>query len=203
MSARWAPLSGVAAVVCMVVAFGITAKPPDTSGPDAKIATFYTSHSHQVSSMVGLLVFAVGILFLIVFFGAMREQLGAIASGAGIASAVLFFVSVAFLTGPAFAANDTARFHMDPNTFRLINDMSYVFWVGAVMVGAVVVFATSAAAWDALPRWFTRAGLVVGVILLFGVFFLPAFVYWLWILVASVLLARRERVSVMPVPQPA
>jgi hypothetical protein len=72
----------------------------------------------------------------------------------------------------------------------------------AVMIGAIVVWATSAAAAGALPRWFSRFGLVVGVILLFAVFFFPAFVYWLWIVVASVLLTRGERVAAAPVPQP-
>ena len=202
MSTRWAPLSGAAAVLCMVVAFAIAGSSPDTGGSDAKIASYYTSHSHQVQNMVGLLVFAVGVLLLIVFFGAMRDQLGTVAFGAGLASAVLFFAAIVFFTGPAFAANDTSRFHMDPSTFRLINDMGYLFWVGAVMSGAVVVFATTAATWVTLPRWFTRAGIVVGVILLFAVFFLPAFVYWLWIIVASVLLAREPRVSAAAIPQP-
>jgi len=41
------------------------------------------------------------------------------------------------------------------------------------------------------------------VILLFALFFFPAFLYAAWLLVASVLLARGERVSAAAVPQPA
>jgi hypothetical protein len=41
------------------------------------------------------------------------------------------------------------------------------------------------------------------VILLFAVFFFPAFLYWAWLLVASVLLTRGERLSAAPSPQPA
>ena len=79
--------------------------------------------------------------------------------GAGAASAVLLFPAIVFFTGPAFAANDTSRFRMDPNTYRLINDMGYAFWVGAVMIGAVVVFATSAVPLRRRsPRWFARRG---------------------------------------------
>ena len=33
---------------------------------------------------------------------------------------------------------------------------------------------------------------MVGVICLFAIFFVPAFVYWAWILVASILLLRRH-----------
>jgi hypothetical protein len=71
------------------------------------------------------------------------------------------------------------------------------------MIGAVVVWATSAAATESLPRWFSRTGIVVGLVLLFAVFFFPAFLYALWILAASILLAREPRVSAAPAPQPA
>jgi hypothetical protein len=40
-------------------------------------------------------------------------------------------------------------------------------------------------------------------VLLFAVFFLPAFLYWAWILVASILLVREPRVSAAAAPQPA
>jgi hypothetical protein len=207
MSSRWNPLAGVAAVVCMAAAFIIAGSSPDTQGSDAEITTYYTSHSHQVQNIVGLLLFAVGILFLIAFFAVLRERLGdgpgTLAFGAGIASAVFWFAAVVCFTGPALATNDTSRFHLDPNTYRLITDMGYAFWVGAVMIGAVVVWATSAAATESLPRWFSRTGIVVGLVLLFAVFFFPAFLYALWILAASILLAREPRVSAAPAPQPA
>jgi hypothetical protein len=206
MSSRWNPLAGVAAVACMVVAFAIAGSSPDTQGSDAKITAYFASHSNQVKNIVSLLVFAVGILFLIAFLWILRERLagtGTLVFGAGVASAVMWFSAVVFFTGPALAANDTSRFHIDPNLYRLISDMGYAFWVGAVMTGAVVVWAASASAASALPRWFRRAGMAVGVILLFAVFWFPAFLYWAWILVASVLLTRSERVSTAAVPQPA
>jgi hypothetical protein len=59
------------------------------------------------------------------------------------------------------------------------------------------------AAADLFPVWFTRAGIVVGVILLFAVFWIPGFLYGLWVIVASVLLAREPRVSAAAIPQPA
>ena len=96
MSTRWAPLSGAAAVQCMVVAFAIAGSSPDTGGSDAKIASYYASHAHQVQNMVGLLVFAVGVLLLIVFFGAMRDQLGTVAVCALPAHALPFFSTHVF-----------------------------------------------------------------------------------------------------------
>jgi hypothetical protein len=194
--------------VCFVVAFAFAGSSPDTQGSDEKITSYYAVHSHQVNNIVALLVFTVGVLFLIVFFGVLRERLagtaGSIAFGAGIASAVLFLAAVIFFTGPALTSSDTSRFHLDPSTYRLIADMGYEFWVGAVMTGGVVAFATSAAAWATLPRWVAVTGIVAGVVMLFAVFFFPAFLYWLWIAVASIVVARSGRVSAAPVvAQPA
>ena len=42
-----------------------------------------------------------------------------------------------------------------------------------------------------LPRWFAWLGILVGVIALLAVFFIPIFVYWLWIVIAGILLAMR------------
>jgi hypothetical protein len=191
--------------VCIVVAFAIGGSTPDTQDSDAKITAYFTSSSHQTQQIVALLVFAVATLLLITFFAVLRERLGGsvLIATAGAASAVLLFLAVVCFAGPALAANDTSRFHMDPNTYRLINDMGYGFWVGGIMVGATVVWAASMAAADLFPVWFTRAGIVVGVILLFAVFWIPGFLYGLWVIVASVLLAREPRVSAAAIPQPA
>jgi hypothetical protein len=190
----------------MVVAVLIAGDTPDTQGPDSKITSYFASHSNQVKSIAGILLFAVGVMFLIVFLWVLRERLGRVgtlAFGAGVASGTLWFIAVVFFNGAALAVNDTSRFKLDPDMYRLLSDMGYAFWVGAVMTGAVVVWATSAAAAGVLPRWFSRAGIGVGVVLLFALFFFPAFLYWAWLLVASVLLARSERAGVAPVPQPA
>jgi hypothetical protein len=205
MSTRWNPLAGVAAVVLIVVAFVIAGSSPDATDSDAKITAYWASHSNQTKNIVALLIFAVAIMLLITFFAVLRERAGGgvLIATAGTASALLLFLAVVFFSGPAFAANDTSRFHMDPNTYRLINDMGYAFWVGGIMIGAVVVWATSLSAVELLPRWFRNAGMVVGVILLFALFWFPGFLYALWVLVASVLLVREPRVSAVAAPQPA
>ena len=205
MSTRWAPLTGVAAVVGIVVAFIIGGSTPDTQGPDDKITAYFASSSHQTQQIVALLIFVVAMMLLVAFFAVLRERTGGsvLIVSAGTASIVLMFLAVVTFTGPALAANDTSRFQLDPNTYRLIDDMGYAFWVGGIMVGAIVVWATSLASAAVLPVWFTRAGLVVGVIMLFAVFWFPGLLYGLWIIVASVLLAREPRVSAAAIPQPA
>ena len=201
---RWSPLTGVLAVACMVIAFAIAGSSPSSDDSDAKITSYYTSHSHQVRQIAGLLVFLAGVLLLIAFFAVLRARLleaegrpgraAALAFGAGVASAALWFVAVSLFVAPALAANDTSRFTLDPDTFRILNDTGYIFWVGATVVGALVVWATSAVAigTGVLPRWLGWVGIPVGIILLFAVFFFPAFLYWLWILVVAIILAVRS-----------
>ncbi len=201
---RWTPLAGVVAVVGMVIGFGLITSSPSTNDSDAKITSYYTSHSHQVKTLVSFFVFLAGLLLLLVFFSALRARLvaaeagvgrvGALAYGAGVASMVLWVASIALFDGPGLAANDTDKFHLDPNTFRLMNDTAYALWVAAVIVGALVVWATSAVALRTglLPRWFGWVGIVVGVIQLFAIVFVPVFVYWGWLLLASALLTLRS-----------
>src|SRR6266542_3034039 len=204
---RWSPLAGVLAVAGMVITFGLIGSTPGANDSDAKITAYYTSHSHQTRNIVGFLVFLAAILLLIVFFSVLRTRLvaaeggmgrlGALALGSGVASAVLWPGAVILFTGPALTADDTSKFKLDPNTFRLLNDTGYEFWIGAVVAGALVVWATSAVALRTglLPRWFGWLGILVGIIQLFAIFFFPVFVYWGWIVVAGTLLAWRPAAS--------
>jgi hypothetical protein len=199
---RLSPLAGVLAVAGILVGFAINSGSPDTNDSDAKIGAYLASHSHQVRNFVGFFLFLAGILFLLVFFWVLRARiaaaeggpgrLAALAYGCGVASAVLWLTAAIFFTGPSVAANDTSKFH-DPSGYRLMSDIGYEFWVAAVVVGALVVWTTSAAVLrrGLLPRWFGWLGILVGVLLLLAVFFIPAFIYMGWIVVTAVLLAWR------------
>src|SRR5947209_2047255 len=74
-----------------------------------------------------------------------------------------------------------------------------------VVVSSVVVWATSAVALRTrvLPRWYARLGILAGVVQLFGFFFFPFFVWWLWIIVTSILLISRPSPAPARVAQPA
>ena len=200
---RWNPLAGVLAVAGMLVAFALVASAPSTNDSDQKISTYFTTQSHQTRGIIGFFVFVAGILFLLVFLSVLRGRiadaeggsgrLASLAFGSGVASSVLFLGSIALFQGPALTTDDTGKFVLDPNTFRLVNDTAYELWVAAVIVGALVVWTTSAVALRTglLPRWFGWLGVLVGVIQLAAIVFIPVFVYWGWILVASLLLLRK------------
>jgi hypothetical protein len=211
---RWAPVLGIFTVVCWALAFVIGGSNPSTDDGDSKITAYYLSHSHQTKQIAAFFIFMAGVLLFLGFLAALRRRLadaeGAggslapLAFGAGVASATLGGLALAFLTAPAFMTNDTGPANLDPKTYRMIGDLGYEIWVAAVIVGAVVVWATSALALrtDVLPRWFGWLGLAVGLILLFAILFVPAFVYAGWIVLASGLLTwLPARAASTAVPQ--
>ncbi len=207
---RWGPLTGLLAIACWIVAFIVGTSSPDTNASDAKIGGYYTSHSHQIHDIVAFLIFLAGILLLLGFLAALRSRLvdadrvpgrlTTLAFGSGVASAVLFLLAIALFTSPAFTANDTGKFRLDPNTYRLVNDLGYTVWVGAVVVAALLVWATSAVALRSglLPKWFAWLGVLAGILQLFAVFFIPAFIYWGWIVITSLPLFFRSAAGRTP-----
>jgi hypothetical protein len=195
---------GIVAIVLMAVSFVFAADGPDNNDSDAKIASWYTSSSHQDTQILGFLGFTIGVLCLIGFLTLLRERtaaaetapgsLGGLAYGAGFASAVLFVLALALFVVPAFVAVDSSPSDIVPSTYRMVYSMAVATWVAATMIAALTVAATSAAALRTgfLPRWFGRLGLVVGAVQLLGFFFIPGFAFWGWILIAAVLLLRRS-----------
>jgi hypothetical protein len=199
---RWAPLTGIASVACSVVGTLMVLNQPQTKDSDATIVAYFASHSHRVTGIAGFFVFLVGVLLLLVFLSSLRERLlereggsGRLASltfGAGIGAATLWVVSMLLANATTFSASE-GHFRVDPNTFRLLGDTAYYGWIAALAVGAVIVWATSMAALrtGVLPRWFAILGVVIGVSMLFGYFFFPFFAWWIWLVLASILLVRR------------
>jgi hypothetical protein len=207
---RWGILLGILAVALWVIAFAVSGSTPSTDDSNSEISSWFASNSHQRSQLVGFFVFLAGTLAFLGFLGALRSRLAvaegapgplaALAYGAGVASMVLWVGALACFVAPAAVVNDTRASYLDPNSYRLISNLGYLFWVGAVVAGAIVVWATSAVALRTaiLPRWFAWLGVLVGVLLLFAIFFIPAFIYWGWIVVAAGLLAWRRPVAELP-----
>jgi hypothetical protein len=212
---RWSPLTGPLSVACSLVGVMFALNQPQDKDSNAKIVAYFTNHAHRVHGVVGFFVFLAGIVLLLAFLATLRERLlaaegqpgrlSALAFGAGIASLPLWAVSMLLANAASFAANESSSFHLDPNTFRLLADTAYFTWVAAVVVSSVVVWATSAVALRSgiLPRWYGRLGILAGIVQLFGFFFFPFVVWWLWIIATSILLVRRPRPARARVAQPA
>jgi MFS family permease len=212
---RWLPLAGVLSVVCSFVGVLFVLDQPQEKDADSKIVSYFADHSHRVHGVVGFFVFLAGLVLLLGFLGALRERLleaegrpgrlSALAFGAGIASLPLWGVSMLLAYAASLTANESSSFHLDPDTYRLFAVAAYYAWIAAAVVSAVVVWATSAVALRTavLPRWYGRVGIVVGVVQLFGFWFFPFLVWWLWIVFTSVLLVARRRAATAAVLDPA
>jgi hypothetical protein len=215
LSERWAPLAGVLAVVCSLVGVLHVLNQPQTKDSNAKITAYFADHSHRVQGAVSFFVYLAGIIFLLVFLSALRERLvaaegqsgrlSALAFGAGIAALPLWGISMLLANAMSFTVSESSAFTVDPNTYRLLGVVAYITWVIALFVSSVVVWATSAVALKtrALPRWYAIAGIVVGVVQLFGLFLFPFVAWWLWIIVTSVLLTTRRERAPATIAQPA
>jgi hypothetical protein len=212
---RWAPLTGLISVACSLIGVMFVLDQPQTKDSDAKIVAYFADHSHRVQGAVGFFVFLTGVVFLLAFLGTLRERLlaaegqqgrlTALAFGAGIASLPLWGISMLLANAVSFTASESSSFVLDPNAFRLLSVASYFTWVAALFVSSVLVWATSAVALrtHVLPRWYALAGIVFGVVQLFGLFLFPFVAWWLWIVLTSVLLIARRGLAPATVPQPA
>ena len=192
---RWGPLAGALGVVCFVVAFVMYGNGPKDN--DAEIVGYFAKSSNQVKYIVAFYFFFAAFMLMLAFLTSLRAllieaegppgRLTALAFAGGVASAVLLLAANAFLSAPAITARDTSKFKLDPNTYRYLNDTGYVFFVTGVMAAVLMVVATSVIALrtGVFPRWFAWIGFVVAVTLLVAFFFVPVFILWGWILVAS------------------
>jgi hypothetical protein len=215
ISERWVPLAGVISVVCSLVGIMFVLNQPQNKASDTTIVAYFDDHAHRVHGYVSFFVFLAGILFLLVFLGALRERLlaaegqpgrlAALAYGAGIASLPLWALSMLLANAPSFAAGESSLFRLDPNIYRLLADSSYFCWVAALTLCSVVVWSTSAAALRTgiLPRWYALAGILAGIVQLFGLFLFPFAIWWLWIVTTAVLLVKRPAVATAAAAQPA
>jgi hypothetical protein len=217
---RWAPLAGPIFLALMVIGFVISGDSPDPDASNAKIASFLGDDGNFGKNAVGFLVLLAALLVLVAFYAALRDRvvsaeggngrLGALAYGAGIANAVLLVLAIIVFISPILASHDNGNHPIDPGIYRVTQTLGYMTWVASSVVGALVVWAVSAVVLRTrmLPRWFGWFGVVVGVVALFSLFFFPIFLYWIWIAVAGILLARRPAaapaaVAAEPTPAPA
>ena len=205
---RWGTALGILAVAAWVVAFAIASGGPSTDDSDAKITSWYASGSHQDSQLIGFFVFLAGTLCVIAFFAAVRERLaqaghsemGALAFGAGIASAVMGALAIILFVAPAFVG-DTGASDVAPATFRMLNDAGYPAGSpgrssARSPYGRHPPSPSVPACCHAGSGWI---GVVVGLVQLGAIFFVPIFLFWAWIVVASALLTWR-RPALAPAP---
>jgi len=197
---RWSPGAGIVFVVLWVVVFAITSGSPETGDSDNKILSYYASSGHRTRDIVGLFLVLAASLFFIWFLSVLRTRLlaaegragglTAAAFGAGLANVVLWFAAAATFVSPSLARSDTSKFQLDPNTYRMLNDLGFALLFGGTTIAVVLVVATALLSrrTGLLPTWLTWLSFVVAVTLLAAFVFFPILIFLGWVLVVSVVL---------------
>jgi hypothetical protein len=201
---RWVPLSGVAFVVLALAAIvGIGGDTPDSEASAAKVSSFYGAHDHR-QTIAGFVLMA-AVPFLIFFGVSLASAMWpreagrrpfwpiVLVSGSVLAAgafAVSAFVHVALADGAGTVTDGTLQGLnvLDGDTWVAFNGS-----LGVMMLGAAGSLIPAARGYRVLG-WIA---LVAGVALFIPYAdFIALLVTAIWILVASVMLFRRE-------PEPA
>lgn len=207
-AARWAPLSGIVFVVLWVVALFLVSNNPGDS--DSEIVSWYEDSGHRHKQIAGVLIILAASLAFIWFVSVLRGRLAhaegkagtltAIAFGAGLVTTALWTVANVFFAAISFAVGDTNEFAVDPNTYRVINDMGYAIFVSGTTVALLVVVATAlhSLKGQIVPKWIAWLSFVVAATMLVSFFFIPFLIFLGWVLVVSVVLIWKPADAAAP-----
>jgi hypothetical protein len=205
----WTPTAGILAAITFVVGVVMASNSPDSNDNNAQITSWYADHGHRVTVIVGAFVLAFFGLFLLWFAAGLRQRLrlaegpeGRLANVA-LGGAVLC-VGLIWVGGALLAAIPAGQELGDANALTVSDVARFVpsAGFGAILIygmfGAIALIdATSVVIWrtGVLPRWLAWLGFVAGVLLLFGVVFLPMIALPIWLIAASIVLYRRPQTA--------
>jgi len=167
---RWAPLTGLAFFVLVVVSFLVSGEPPDATKDKAgEIVDFYVDNKDAqfLSAILGVIG---GTLF--VFFGGyMRRVLRDAEGPGGILSAVAFAGTIIFATGLAIDSTITITLaetaeDIDPTAVQTLTALYNNDYMPFAMGIQLFMLATgiSVVRHGALPKWVGVIAIVLGVV---------------------------------------
>ena len=187
---------GIVFVVLFVVGFLIFPT-PDNNKHTAQWVRWWTDSGHRTAAMIGAYLMVLGVLAFVWFASSLRDRLGdgsSLVLTFGSIFAALALVSIVVRASIPGAkqfgdtpvpTGDFAR-QFDQIGFGLL------LVAGALAAGLFVVFASYLASRTAtLPGWLCVAGYVVAALQIVAAVFLPFVLFFLWVLVAAIVLVRR------------
>lgn len=195
---RWWPVAGVVSALLFTVTVALIGDTGETAADTAR-----TLPQHEQALFAAFVTGTLSMIALLVFFAWLNEVirvaapqqtvLARLSLAAAIAMAALLPGSLAILEGIAQAGKDTA---LSPAVASFANNAQFLFLAAGVMFGGVAVFCAMFAlkGTQAVPSWLCWSGMVVGVLALGAIFFVPILLFFLWLLIAGiVLLASQSR----------
>ena len=201
---------GIVSVVLFVVGFIVFPTPDD----DTKVlqwTRFWRDSGHRVGAIIATYLMVLGLLAFVWFASGLRSRVG---EGGGL---VLTFASIFAAVGlvsvmlratipGAKEFGDTPlpggvlAQQLDQASFAIL------LVAGALSAGLFTVLASYAASRSgALPAWLCVVGYVVGALQVLAAFFFPFALFFLWVLVAAIVLVSRASrdVTASPVGAPS
>ena len=214
-SNRWLAISGFAFVALFVAAVIVSGGQLGSAGdPDRQFVSYFNNASNRARDIAGAYVLAAAGLAFAVFlahmYAALRERsaqraLPLVALGAGLVFVALLLAAAAALsavsTSMAYADLFGEEWHeFDADVLRLATQLGFMLLVFAMWAAAACIAAISLAARTAgiFPAWLVAFGLIAAFALLFSFFFLPAGALPIWVIAASLHLARPHRAFAAP-----
>jgi hypothetical protein len=195
----WTPLAGFLAALTFVVGVIFVSDSPDSDDSAAKVLAWYADHGHRVGIVVGAYVLAFCGLFVLWFASGLRAAEGAesrladVALGGGILLVGMLWVGAVALAavpageslgGAPLVTADVARF-LPQLGFGAILLFGMFAAIALIEATSIVILRTGV-----FPRWLAWLGFACGVVLLFGVVFLPMIALPIWLIATSVVLTR-------------
>lgn len=194
----WAPLTGVAFVIVLVVGVIVAGEPPDADSDVEEIVGHYVDNKDSVQ--VGAAIAAIAATLLIFFAGILRALLRAAEGAGGALSAIAFAGAIVIAVGVAidstisFALAEAAA-DVDPVAVQALQalwDWDFMpFALGTQIF--LLAAGLSVLRHGALPKWLGWVAILFAVIAITPLGFVAALGAALWVVVVSVLLTLRFR----------
>lgn len=194
----WAPLTGIAFLVVLIIGFVLSGEPPDADEPVQEIVDHYVDNKDSIIAGAVLTVLAATLL---VFFGAiLRQILDPRGGGDSILPRVAFAGTVVIAVGGgidqslSFALAETAD-DIDPVAVQALQaywDHDFIPFA----IGQALLFLGAGLAivrYRALPVWLGWLGILVGLAAMTPAGFIAFPGGAVWIIIASILLTLRYR----------
>jgi hypothetical protein len=197
---RYAPLTGVAAVVLWIIGTYLLEKDDRPEGKDTGAFVAWVNEN-DTAIIVGAIIFGFGVLFFLWMLGSLRASLFAAEGGTGRLATIAFAGGVATAISMLFTVLPHAQAAFDQDdvsdtSIDALVHMGDAFFGGVELFAIPLLVATALVTlrYGGLPRWFAWVSLVLALILAIppigwlGVIVgLP-----LWVLLLSVLLYRQD-----------
>jgi hypothetical protein len=208
--ARWVPGLGFVFAALVIVAAVLESGTPGKDASNAVWTSYYADSGNRHKEEIAFLLIGLAGLCFLQFLGSLR---GALARAEGEHAATMTTAAVA--SGAAFIAIAISShavgaavslsvgfygssYTVDPNTARVLSDLSYALFVMSLFAAAAMALATATIALGmrALPAWLGWLSVLAAIAGVVGILGLTSLVVLIWIAALSVYL-------VWPKPAPA